>query len=104
MTVLTIATPTTHPRRKTGPFTRARAENSTRITAMIPAGLIATPIANGRTSLIALPMSQLLSNGHRSAEVAGIEPTGRGSPVPLVLKTRGATRPRSPPASVYQSR
>jgi hypothetical protein len=32
-----------------------------------------------------------------SAEVAGIEPTGRGSPVPLVLKTRGATRPRSPP-------
>ena len=31
------------------------------------------------------------------AEVAGIEPTGRGSPVPLVLKTRGATRPRSPP-------
>jgi hypothetical protein len=38
-----------------------------------------------------------------SAEVAGIEPTGRGSPVPLVLKTRGATRPRSPPAPVYQS-
>jgi hypothetical protein len=34
------------------------------------------------------------------AEVAGIEPTGRGSPVPLVLKTRGATRPRSPPAPV----
>src|SRR5262249_43044467 len=31
------------------------------------------------------------------AEVAGIEPTGRGSPVPLVLKTREATRPRSPP-------
>ena len=57
MTVLKIATPTTHPRRKTGPFTRARAENSTRITAMTPAGLIATPIANGRTSLIALPMS-----------------------------------------------
>src|SRR5207237_1773802 len=26
------------------------------------------------------------------AEVAGIEPTGRGSPVPLVLKTRGLTR------------
>jgi hypothetical protein len=26
------------------------------------------------------------------AEVAGIEPTGRGSPVPLVLKTRGPTR------------
>ena len=33
------------------------------------------------------------------AEVAGIEPTGRGSPVPLVLKTRGATRPRSPPGT-----
>ena len=31
------------------------------------------------------------------AEVAGIEPTGRGVPVPLVLKTRRATRPRSPP-------
>src|SRR5438874_2516723 len=29
---------------------------------------------------------------HALAEVAGIEPTGRGSPVPLVLKTRGATR------------
>ena len=36
-----------------------------------------------------------------SAEVAGIEPTGRGSPVPLVLKTRGATRTRSPPGPVY---
>jgi len=37
------------------------------------------------------------------AEVAGIEPTGRGSPVPLVLKTRGATRPRSPPGRVYHA-
>ena len=37
------------------------------------------------------------------AEVAGIEPTGRGSPVPLVLKTREATRPLSPPfASLAQ--
>ena len=33
------------------------------------------------------------------AEVAGIEPTGRGVPVPLVLKTRRATRPRSPPTA-----
>ena len=37
-----------------------------------------------------------------TAEVAGIEPTGRGSPVPLVLKTRGATRPRSPPGASSQ--
>ena len=37
------------------------------------------------------------------AEVAGIEPTGRGVPVPLVLKTRGATRPRSPPQSTLQA-
>src|SRR5260221_2604778 len=39
--------------------------------------------------------------GSRSAfaEVAGIEPTGRGVPVPLVLKTRGATRPRAPPSA-----
>ena len=35
------------------------------------------------------------------AEVAGIEPTGRVAPVPLVLKTRGATRPRSPPGRVW---
>ena len=41
--------------------------------------------------------------GHMGAEVAGIEPTGRGSPVPLVLKTRGATRPRSPPRAVYHA-
>jgi hypothetical protein len=34
------------------------------------------------------------------AEVAGIEPTGRGSPVPLVLKTRRATRPCSPPLEI----
>src|SRR5437764_13837106 len=40
-----------------------------------------------------------LTGGTRLAEVAGIEPTGRGSPVPLVLKTRGATRPRSPPGA-----
>jgi len=38
------------------------------------------------------------------AEVAGIEPTGRGSPVPLVLKTRGATRPRSPPRAFSHAR
>src|SRR5512132_1269664 len=58
MTVLTRATPTTHPAVKTSPLTRALAENRTRITAMMDTGLIATPIANGRTSLIALPMSQ----------------------------------------------
>lgn len=34
--------------------------------------------------------------------MAGIEPTGRGSPVPLVLKTREATRPRSPPLASCQ--
>ena len=36
--------------------------------------------------------------------MAGIEPTGRGVPVPLVLKTREATRPRSPPEAVYHAR
>ncbi len=39
----------------------------------------------------------------RVAEAAGIEPTGRGVPVPLVLKTRGATRPRSPPGVTLQA-
>src|SRR6266496_3831300 len=93
------ATQTIQPSANTGPFTRARVENRTRITAMIGTGLIATPIANGRTSLIALPMVVLAPFVPGSAEVAGIEPTGRGSPVPLVLKTRGATRPRSPPGA-----
>ena len=32
------------------------------------------------------------SPGRTLAEVAGIEPTGRGSPFPLVLNTRGPTR------------
>src|SRR5256884_7438286 len=40
----------------TGPLTRARGENRTRITGMIATGLIATPIANGRASPMALPM------------------------------------------------
>src|SRR5437763_8032154 len=97
MTVATRATPASHPAVKTNPLTRALAESRTRITAMMDNGLVATPIANGMTSLIALPMVFLLSMTCLSAEVAGIEPTGRGSPVPLVLKTRGATRPRSPP-------
>ena len=61
MTVLTRATPTSHPAVKTSPFTRALADNSTRITAMMDNGLIATPIANGMTSLIALPMDMPLS-------------------------------------------
>src|SRR5581483_3378530 len=38
------------------------------------------------------------------AEVAGIEPTGRGSPVPLVLKTRGPTRRPFTSASCVSSR
>src|SRR4030088_603483 len=51
------ATPTIQPSANSGPLTRARAEKRTRITAMIGTGLIATPIANGRTSLMALPIS-----------------------------------------------
>ena len=50
---LTAATPTNQPPRNAGPLTLARAENRTRMTAMIGIGLMATPIANGRTSLIA---------------------------------------------------
>src|SRR5215813_2000996 len=103
MTVPTIETPTTHPRVKTMLLTRARAENSTTMIATIAIGLIATTTANGRTSLIALPISYLpysplVGGGGRNR-------THRtGSPVPLVLKTRGATRPRSSPAQVYQRR
>ena len=51
--MLTAATPTSHPARKADPFTFARAEKSTRMTAMIGSGLMATPMANGSTSLIA---------------------------------------------------
>ena len=51
--MLTAATPTSHPARKAGPLTFARAEKSTRMTAMIGSGLMATPMANGSTSLIA---------------------------------------------------
>ncbi len=50
--MLTAARATTQPTRKAGPFTRARCENSIRITAMIGTGLIATPMANVRISLI----------------------------------------------------
>jgi hypothetical protein len=50
--VLTAASATTQPTRKAGPFTRARAENSIRITAMIGIGLIATAMAKVRTSLM----------------------------------------------------
>src|SRR5215471_17820173 len=59
MAVPTIETPTTHPRVKTMLLTRARAENSTTMIATIAIGLIATTTANGRTSLIALPISYL---------------------------------------------
>ena len=52
---LTTATPSTQPARKAGPLTRARAENSTRITAMMGSGLMATPMAYGSTTPIASP-------------------------------------------------
>src|SRR5262249_18366220 len=43
---------TTYPSRKSGPFTRARLENRIRITEMMAAGLIATPTAKVKTSVI----------------------------------------------------
>src|SRR5580704_8361003 len=55
-TVLTAATASTQPTRKASPFTLARREKSIRITAMIGTGLMATPMANVRTSLIPCPM------------------------------------------------
>jgi hypothetical protein len=42
---LTAPRATIQPARNMGPFTRARVENSIRITAMIGTGLIATPTA-----------------------------------------------------------
>src|SRR5260370_34625730 len=97
MTVLTRATPTSHPAVKTSPFTPGPGGEQHQDHGDDGQRADRHADRDGRTSLIARPMSQLLSNGHRSAEVAGIEPTGRGSPGPLGLKTRGATRPRSPP-------
>ena len=51
-----MASATTQPTRNTGPFTRARWENSIKVTAMIGTGLIATPTANVRISLIPSPI------------------------------------------------
>ena len=48
----TTASPATHPSRNDNPFTVARFENRMRTIAMIGIGLMAMPIANGRTSLI----------------------------------------------------
>ena len=48
----TAVSPTTQPSRKTGAFTRARSEKSTRTTAMIGSGLMATPTAKTMTSLM----------------------------------------------------
>jgi hypothetical protein len=56
-TPLTTARPSTQPTRKERPFTRARGENSIRITAMIETGLTAIPTANGMTSPMACPMA-----------------------------------------------
>ncbi len=46
-------TPTTQPARNDALFAPARADKSIKMIAMIGIGLIATPIANGRTSPIA---------------------------------------------------
>src|SRR5215204_5068649 len=54
--LLTMAMPRTQPARNARLFTRALAENSTRITAMMGTGLMAAPMANGSTSLMAAPM------------------------------------------------
>ena len=48
----TTASPAIHPNRNASPFTVARFENRMSTIAMIGIGLIAIPIANGRTSLI----------------------------------------------------
>src|SRR5215467_13469912 len=53
----------TQPSRNSGPLTRARRENSTRITAMMPAGLIATPAPNVSTSPIPWPMASASPDG-----------------------------------------
>ena len=58
---LTTTSPTTHPTANAAPFDRARGVASIRITAMIGTGLRATPIADGRRSPIACPISGLSS-------------------------------------------
>ena len=52
----TVAIPATQPPRNAGPFCRASAENSMRMTAMMGTGLMAIPIANGRTSPMTWPI------------------------------------------------
>jgi hypothetical protein len=47
-----MASATTQPIRNAGPLTRARCEKSISVTAMIGRGLIATPTADVRISLI----------------------------------------------------
>src|SRR6266540_2476109 len=87
MTVLTSPTPMTHPAVKTSPLTRALTENRTRITAMMDNGLIATPIANGMTSLIACPTRFEDEGGHQTPFTSGA-----GLPASLPSRQRPSTR------------
>jgi hypothetical protein len=59
-TSLTNASAIAHPSMNGGPFTRARCEKRIRITAIIGTGLIATPTAKLRTSLMPRPTMRLL--------------------------------------------
>ena len=60
---LTTASATAQPSANIGPLTLARLENSMRITAMIGTGLMATPMAKGRTA--AIPSMSGLSCSNR---------------------------------------
>jgi hypothetical protein len=57
ITPLIVESPTTQPSKNNGPFTRARCENSIRITAMMAETVIATPTAGVKTSLIPWPIA-----------------------------------------------
>src|SRR5262249_38079115 len=94
--------PSTHPARRRAMRALPRRPDCPTF-GIAPSHLPPSPRRPARGSAIELPSSNHGGVTALAAEVAGIEPTGRGAPVPLVLKTRGATRPRSPPGPVYHA-
>ena len=85
--------PATQPTRNAGPFTRAFAENSIRMQAMIGTGLIAIPIASGSR----LP-SEPANMGVLLQSLRGVLPDPGGAntrPAPMGSKDPAPIRPGS---------
>src|SRR5262249_38674195 len=88
---------TTYPTRKSGPLTRARLENRIRITEMMAAGLIATPTANVKTSLIPDPIASPSPRGEGGLKRGRPRPGPAGPPASQVLQGFGGGVGGRPP-------